>query len=192
MLGGDGTRSVKPKHFIVGLGCLLLLGGVATWFVVPTSPQSVGPRSHGISASLVGYTNVAAGIPAATYASTNPTTGRFAILRVRNPTRRYFFCYFGPIVLLPADASRPDPIQMRKSQTDVFDLPPHGSAIIAVPEPQIAGKWQSVVVLCNRRSYSRWQWPLVQLVQKVGIYGVLEYLDGSNRSWFAVTQEIAR
>jgi len=183
---------VKPKHFIVGLGCLLLLGGVATWFAVLTSLRLAGPRSHGISASLLGYTNVAVGMPAATYASTNPTTGRFAILRVRNPTRRDFFCYFGPIVLRPADGSRPDAIQLRKSQTDVFDLPPHGSAIIAVPEPQTAGKWQFIVVLCHRHSYSRWQWPLVQLVQKVGLYGVLEYLDGSNRSWFAVTPEIAR
>jgi hypothetical protein len=121
----------------------------------------------------------------------NPTIGRFAILRVRNPTSRDFFCYFGPIVLRPANGSRRDAIQLRKSQTGEFDLPPHGSAIIAVPEPQIAGKWQSVVVLCHRHSYSRWQWPLVKLADKVGLYAVLEHLDGSNRSWFAVTPEIA-
>lgn len=144
---------MKQKYFIVGLGCLLLLGGAATCVVVLSSPRTPGPRSHGISASLVGYTNVAVGMPAATYASTNPTTGRFAILRVRTPARRDFFCYFGPIVLRPADGSTPDAIQSRKSQDGDFDLPPHGSAIIAVPEPQIAGKWQSVVVLCHRRSF---------------------------------------
>jgi hypothetical protein len=183
---------VKQTYFIVGLGCLLLLGGAATCVVVLSSPRTPGPRSHGISASLVGYTNVAVGMPAATYASTNPTTGRFAILRVRNPTRRDFFCYFGPIVLRPADGSTPDAIQLRKSQTGDFDLPPHATTIIAVPEPQIAGKWQSVVVLCHRHSYTRWQWPLVQLAQKVGLYAALEYLDGSDRHWFAVTSEIAR
>ncbi|MCX6927639.1 MAG: hypothetical protein NT154_31185 [Verrucomicrobia bacterium] len=190
--GGGRTRSVKPKHFIVGLGCLLLLGGVATWFVALASPQPAGPRSHGISVSLVGYTNVAAGIPAATYASTNSTTGRFAILRVRNPTRRDFFCYFGPVILRPGDGSTPDAIQVPKSQAGDFNLPPHATAIIAVPEPQITGKWQSVVVLCHRHSYTRWQWPLVQLAQKVGVYAVVEHLAGTDRNWTAVSPEIAR
>jgi hypothetical protein len=183
---------MKVKHVMVGLGCLLLLGGVGVWFAALATPGSTGPRSHGIAVSLIGYTNAAAGIPTAVYGSTNPTTGRLAMLRVRNLTRRNFFCYFGPIVLRPSDGSTPDAIQMRMSHDGDFNLPPHGTAIIAVPEPQIVGRWQALVVLCHRKMYPNWQWPLVQWAQKVGFYGVLEHLDGTDRSWFAISPEIAR
>ncbi len=60
--------------------------------------------------------------------------------------------------------------------------------MIAVPEPQIAGKWQSVVVLCHRHTYSRWQWPLVRAAQSVG----LGFLAGSSKNWFAISPEIER
>ena len=175
---------MNRKHFFVGLGCVLLLVGIAGWVVL-----SIRPQAHDISISLVGYTNVPTAFSVAACTSSNATTGRFAIFRVHNPTRQNLFGYFGPMILKPNDGPTLPSIQMQNSLNGDFNLPPHGTTLVAVPEPQVTGKWQFMVTLHPIYIHSyRWQGVLAEVGEKVG-FGPLA-LSSKNR--FAVSEEIER
>ena len=161
---------------ILIVGCLVAILGTGVLLFVSSPPRRRGAE---IPVTLVGYTNDVTGILTARYKDTNVAHSAFAVFRIKNPTRRDFFCYIGPVFWEGGQ------IDARPFQSGDFDLPPGVGATFAVPVPDISKAWRCGVVLCHRRNYSRWKFELMKFVERCG-------LDMSERSWFAVSPEISR
>ena len=164
------------KRKIIVAGCLVAILGSAVWLFVSSPPKRRGAE---IPVTLVGYTNDVTGILTARYKDTSAAHSRFAMFRIRNPTRRDFFCYIGPVFW---DGGQAD---ARPSQSGDFDLPPGVDVTFAVPVPDTNKAWRCGVVLCHRYNYPRWKFELVRFAKRCG-------LDRSEPSWFAVSPEIVR
>jgi hypothetical protein len=166
---------MKRKTFIVGCLAFIILG-TAVWLFTSSSSSRPGLR---IPLTLLYYTNDVTGIPTGSYATSNVAHSGFAVFRAHNPTRRDFFCYIGPVFF--GDGQ----IDLRRSQSGDFDLPPGATVTFAVPAPDIPKAWRCGVVLCHKRTYSRLQFAVVRLAERCG-------LDRSENPWFAVSPEIVK
>src|SRR2546429_9700884 len=103
------------KRNIVIAGCLALILGAAVWLFASLSSGRPGAE---IPVTLLGYTNDVTAILTANYATSNATHSGYALFNARNPTRRDFFCYIGPVFYQDGQ------LDLRRSQSGDFDLPP--------------------------------------------------------------------
>ena len=174
------------KWIIAGLVGLLLICATIGASLLAVA----GSQLHGISVSLLGYTNDPSGIPCGRFVSTNAATQatqRFAVFRLQNPTRCDLFCYFSGVILNHSDGSHSNPIQFQSPQFGDFDLRPRGFAVVAVPEPAISGRWELVFSLCHRHNYRHpWQFRLAMVASRMG----LDWHD--KKSWSAFSTQITK
>lgn len=174
-IGRSRVAAMKRKTLIAGCLALAILTGTVVWLLASPSKR----RGAEIPITLLGYTNDVTGILAASYATTDIAHTGFAVFSVHNPTRRDFFCYIGPVFFQDHN------IPLRHAQLGDFDLPPGATVTFAVPLPDTRDAWRCGLQLCHRRNYPQWKYQLVRFAQRWG-------LDRPERTWFAVSPEIAR
>jgi hypothetical protein len=173
------SRIVAMKGKTFSVGCLVLLVAAVVWLSVSSPSRRPGAD---IPVTLIGYTNDVTGIlTAPRFRQTNIEHSKFAVFRIRNPTRRDFFCYIGPAFWEGGQT------ETHLSQSGDFDLPPGTGATFAVPVPETPKAWRCGVWLCHRYNYPRWKFELVRLAERCGLE-----LDSSEPSWFAVSSEISQ
>lgn len=125
--------------------------------------------NQGLSVSLVGYTNVAAGLLSCSYAGTNATTGRFALLRVENSRHRSFRCDGMSLHLHAAGARDSDPELVRLAGPPPFEVAASGAVTVAIPEPLSDARWHVAVLLVPSKSWSGWPRQIRGALSRIGV-----------------------
>jgi hypothetical protein len=157
------------RKLFIGIAVILLLIAAYTLLLPDTDLSEDTTSPQGLSVVLVGFTNAVGAMQSCSYAGTNATTGRFAVLRVENSRYRDFQCDWIGLYLHQTDAPKSEPELVRLLGFTPFAVAGKGGVMVAIPEPKSEARWHVAIHLVPSKSWSRYPQQVRNVLRRIGV-----------------------